>query len=633
MISDFAAALFSLTLLVILVFTVWTAFSNKPRQLLHRLYLVLGWVYGGWAIIMVLMWATPPTRTNLLQLLDSFSYLGVATSPLYFLIVYSFTRASEKLPRWWPVLFIIPTITIPICLTNNLHHLQYEVFSLVRSEIVFGPYVVVTGIHSYLCMIVSLLLLLRFSVRTQSKLFRAQGAMMALGGLCPLVTSLLATFSTLNLPITATPLSFAFLVLFNGIAIYQLNLLDITPMATQQVLDWISDCYLLLGNNGLVISFNKPFRDVFATRYGIEENRLLRDCIKKEDITKKTAIYNMITAIDSCRDSQSVISYEQPAMIERDGIMQKFYYVTEVSQLIVSGKSAGYVIIFKDITQNRRAMQQLQDSKNRMMEQERFAFLGQMMGGLAHNLKTPIMSISGCVSASEALVDECLSSIGDPMVNDDDYREIYCELQDWLKKILESTTYMSDIITAIKGQTVNASAYSDSCFNVDELFKRTSLLLRHELLSSECSLVTQCESTASLTIKGDINNLVQVLANLISNAIHAQKQTGGGQIILCAEQMDEIVRICVKDTGPGVPESVRNRLFREMVTTKGTQGTGLGLYISNAVIHGKYNGRMWCEDNPGGGAIFGLDIPLSPATSDGSHADLHQSLHSIEVYK
>ena len=71
------------------------------------------------------------------------------------------------------------------------------------------------------------------------------------------------------------------------------------------------------------------------------------------------------------------------------------------------------------------------------------------------------------------------------------------------------------------------------------------------------------------------------------------------------------MKIYVKDTGPGIPEKVRRRLFKEMVTSKGAQGSGLGLYISNAVVHGKFNGTMWCEDNPGGGAIFGMTIPLA----------------------
>ena len=83
------------------------------------------------------------------------------------------------------------------------------------------------------------------------------------------------------------------------------------------------------------------------------------------------------------------------------------------------------------------------------MEQERFAFLGQMIGGLAHNLKTPIMSISGCVVAAQALIDECEDSLDDPQVTQEDFREIYGEIREWFQKVKDSTSYMSDIITAI----------------------------------------------------------------------------------------------------------------------------------------------------------------------------------------
>ncbi|MEM5779673.1 MAG: histidine kinase N-terminal 7TM domain-containing protein, partial [Lawsonibacter sp.] len=294
--------------------------------------------------------------------------------------------------------------------------------------------------------------MVRFAQRNRSRLYIMQCSMLILGGLCPMVISVVATFSSLDVPITLTPLSFLPVLLFNGIAIYRFRLFDLTPVATQHILDWISDCYLILSDKGLVISYNKPFASVFASRYGITENRYLKDCVKEEDVSKKTAIYNMITAVDACREAQTTISYEQAATITREGVVQKNYYVTDVSQLIINEKLAGFVVIFKDISQLKKSMHQLQDSQNRMMEQERFAFLGQMIGGLAHNLKTPIMSISGCVSAADNLVDECLSSLEDPNVNSDDYREIYGEMRDWHQKILESTAYMSDIITAIKGQ-------------------------------------------------------------------------------------------------------------------------------------------------------------------------------------
>lgn len=627
MISSFSAAVFVLSLIVVVMFSVWSLYSRKHQYLLHRLYLFLMWDYALWAVIMLLMWLTPPDRVDLLQLLDGFSYLGTAISPFYLLICYTFTRSADKLPKWSFIPFVVPILAFLICLTNDWHHLQYQVFSVIRSEIVFGPFVFISGASGYICVVASMILLVNFARRNPSRLYIGQCAMLAIGGLCPFLVSILSTFSGLNFSIAATPLSFSFLVLFNGIAIYRLNLLDITPVATQHVLDWISDCYLILSPSGLIISYNKPFAAVFASRYGIMENRYLKDCVKEEDISKKTAIYNIMTAVDACREAQTTISYEQAVVLNRNGSVQKSYYVTDVSQLIINDKPAGFVVIFKDITQLKKSMQQLQDSQNRMMEQERFAFLGQMIGGLAHNLKTPIMGISGCISAADTLIDECLDSLDDPNVNNDDYREIYEEMRDWFQKIMESTAYMSDIITAIKGQATTVSASNTSLFTVDELIKRTTLLMRHELLSSGCTLTTEYKNPANITLHGDINNLVQVLGNLVTNAIYAQKQVGGGCITIGVEQEDGSIKIYVRDTGPGIPPSVRHRLFREMTTSKGAQGTGLGLYISNAVVHGKFNGTMWCEDNPGGGAIFGMTIPLPPS----AEAPLSDSPQSIDL--
>ena len=59
------------------------------------------------------------------------------------------------------------------------------------------------------------------------------------------------------------------------------------------------------------------------------------------------------------------------------------------------------------------------------------------------------------LSAAEALVEECTESLGDPDVTNEDFLEIYGEMRDWFGKVRESTAYMSDIITAIKGQAAN----------------------------------------------------------------------------------------------------------------------------------------------------------------------------------
>ncbi|MBQ3065920.1 MAG: hypothetical protein IJC98_06765 [Clostridia bacterium] len=70
------------------------------------------------------------------------------------------------------------------------------------------------------------------------------------------------------------------------------------------------------------------------------------------------------------------------------------------------------------------------------------------------------------------------------------------------------------------------------------------------------------------------------------------------------------MKIQILDRGTGISDNVAQKLFKSMVTSKGTMGTGLGLYISNAVIRGKFNGEMWGKNREGGGSIFGISIPM-----------------------
>ena len=152
---------------------------------------------------------------------------------------------------------------------------------------------------------------------------------------------------------------------------------------------------------------------------------------------------------------------------------------------------------------------------------------------------------------------------------------------EWFQRIRDATAYMSDIITAIKGQAATVNLSESTSFTISELVERSRLLMRHELQSGNCTLEVEGEDeNRDFTLHGDINNLVQVLNNLLSNAVYAQKQSGGGVITIGVKQDGDDLKIYVKDTGSGVKPQVKKRLFKEMITSKGTMGTGLGLYIS-----------------------------------------------------
>ncbi|MBP3334040.1 MAG: hypothetical protein J6M35_08355 [Clostridia bacterium] len=611
MISDFSVGILLIALAAIMIFFVWSRKAQKKRQLLHSLFLSLAAAYVSWIIPLIIMRFVPTDNQSLMYLLDCIMQPGGALcSPIYLCIAITFVSGNEKLSKWIKALFIFPIATIIISWTNPLHSLYYKQFSVVRSEIVFGPYILVSGALNYLFLVAAIIYMIRFGLKNKSALYWKQCILLTVSGLCPLLMSVYATFSGKEVPITATPLSFMVTLLFCGIAIFQLHMLDIRPIATEHILNAISDSYLVLSDDGLVIKYNRSFEELFAREYGITVSKKLIDCIRQEDVAQKSPVYNMIAALESSRQCETHISYEQAVTFTAGETAIKKHFVVDISPLEINGQISGFVIIFKDITQLRDSMKRLQDSQERMMEQERFAFLGQMIGGLAHNLKTPIMSISGCISAAEALVDECVDSIGDDNVTEDDYREIYDEMRDWFSKVKESTAYMSDIITAIKGQAANISTDDKVTFTIDEMLKRSQLLMRHELLGSGCRLNIIYDKSEEISLEGDINNLVQVIGNLLSNSIYAQKQTGGGEIEIEICHDESNLKILVKDRGTGISPKVLDKLFKSMVTSKGIMGTGLGLYISNAVIRSKFKGEMWGENREGGGSIFGISIPL-----------------------
>ena len=611
MVSNLALVIFACALVIITAFSIWSMRGERRKNLLHRLYLLVSVSLASWIIVVMCMRLADQDNEKVMFVLDCLMQPGGALcSPLYLCIAVTFVEGYERMRTWMKALFIMPVITVLVTWTNPLHHLQYVKFSVVRSEIEFGSYILVSGLCNYICLIAAITYMIRFAMKNKTMLYWKQCILFTLSGLCPLIVSVYATFSGNDVPISATPMSFIVTVVLNGIAIYSLHMLDITPVATKHILDAISDGYLILSEKDLVLNYNKTFANLFAQEYGIVENRHLSDCVRKEDIRQKTAVYNILTAIESSREGGTLISYEQAVTVSLNEKIQKKYFVVDVSPLEINGRISGFAVLFKDITQLRESMKKLQDSQERMMEQERMAFLGSMIGGLAHNLKTPIMSISGCISAAEDLVSECEESLSDPQVIEEDYREIYTEMRDWFQKVKDSTAYMSDIITAIKGQAANINTDDNSTFTIDEVLKRSMLLLRHELLNSSCQLKVDYDQNKVISLQGDINNLIQVVDNLLSNAIYAQKQVGGGEIEIQIYTDREHLHIAVKDRGQGISPNVREKLFKTMVTSKGTMGTGLGLYISNIVIKGKFSGHLWVRDREGGGSIFGIAIPL-----------------------
>lgn len=253
---------------------------------------------------------------------------------------------------------------------------------------------------------------------------------------------------------------------------------------------------------------------------------------------------------------------------------------------------------------------QIHDNQNILMERERLASLGQLIGGIAHNLKTPIMSVSGAAEGLTDLITEYEKSVGDSEVTIEDHHEIAKDMREWIDKIKSYTEYMSDVITAVKGQAVTMSEEQAVSFTLDELVKRVNILMKHELKNALVNLNVQMRVEADTTLKGNINSLVQVINNMISNAIQAYNGKSDSMINLVIDKIDNSIIISIQDFANGLPDSVKAKLFKEMITTKGKNGTGLGLFMSYSTIRAHFNGNISFETEKGKGTTFHISLPL-----------------------
>lgn len=248
-----------------------------------------------------------------------------------------------------------------------------------------------------------------------------------------------------------------------------------------------------------------------------------------------------------------------------------------------------------------------------IQEKSRLASLGQLIGGISHNVMTPIMSISGACEALGELIEEYCQSIGDKTVSEDDHMEIVKEMRDWLTKLKGYNSYMSDIISTVKKQSIQLNSECTGEFSIDEMVNRINTLKRYNLNFKKSSLNINLGVDPGTLIKGDISNLMQVIENIVTNAIHSYKDDATRQekiINIEIQKKYKFIEFSVRDFGRGIPEDIKSKLFRHMITTKGRNGTGVSLMLSYLTIKGKFEGDMWFESQEGIGTTFYFTVPI-----------------------
>lgn len=534
---------------------------------------------------------------------ENYIYIGTCFLPVCILFTGKiFSNPNYKLKRIDLFTLIIPITSLIILWTNNFHHLFYKVYSTNISKCVYGNWLIIHNIYSYTLLLIGIIYIIKASGKT-SGFFSKQSLLIIAGMSIPIVVNVLGTFKIIPMSVFITPISFAFAMVFFALAIFKFKFLGIAPIALRTVVNRMSDSYIILNENYVVTDFNNTFLNIFKLKdENIRDKNIIKFLEHHQDYGVDIAEFKQY--LNSVKGRTETVSFEQ-------GILpfNKFFTV-EINNIMDKNNFLGILILFKDITQHKQDIQTIQNNQDMLMEKERLASLGQLIGGISHNLKTPIMSISGAAEGLTDLINEYDASIGDPEVTNNDHHAIANDMREWITKIHSYTSYMSDIITAVKGQAVNLSENENNAFTVDELFKRVNILMKHEISNASLTLTLDVQVPSATTLVGDINSLVQVVNNLITNAIQSYNGRKGEEIKVLAKKLDNNLIISVIDHGCGMTKEVQDKLFNTMITTKGKNGTGLGMFMSYSTIKGHFNGDITFETEVNKGTTFNVILPL-----------------------
>jgi PAS domain S-box-containing protein len=277
------------------------------------------------------------------------------------------------------------------------------------------------------------------------------------------------------------------------------------------------------------------------------------------------------------------------------------YWIQIVKSPVFNARSevVGVQGVFWDVTDRRRAEEELRRANARLAETEKMRALGQMAAGIAHDFNN---ALAGILGFAELLQQR--SDLPD-------------EARQWLGKI---RTAAEDAGTVVRRMQSFARADADDDrrpVDLNELVTEVVELTRprwsDEARRRGASIDVSFARGEAPTVSANPAELRAVLTNLMLNAVQALP--AGGRIDLTTGRQGKTAFVCVRDNGVGMDEDTRSRCFEPFFTTKGVEGTGMGLAVCWAVAR-RHGGGISVESEPGRGSAFTLWLPV-PAVGAG----------------
>ncbi|EME71253.1 Signal transduction histidine kinase [Paramagnetospirillum caucaseum] len=259
------------------------------------------------------------------------------------------------------------------------------------------------------------------------------------------------------------------------------------------------------------------------------------------------------------------------------------------------------------------ALESLKAAQESLVQAEKLASLGALVGGVAHEINTPVGIALSCAShlADSTAAIAKLFEADDISV--DDFERFMATVKDTTGLILSNVERAAELIRSFKQVAVDRTSSERRRFDLAAYIRETLASLGPHLRQAGHAVRLACPD--GIVMDSYPGALSQVLGNFIMNSlVHGFDPGQLGTLSITVEQEEAgSVRLVYADDGKGVPEDHLGRIFDPFFTTRrGSGGSGLGLHIVYNLVTGPLGGSVAAESPEGGGTVFTLSMPLSP---------------------
>jgi signal transduction histidine kinase len=366
----------------------------------------------------------------------------------------------------------------------------------------------------------------------------------------------------------------------------QANALRATEARNRALLDAVPDSLYRLNRDGLVLERRAP-DDSRVRLHSQYEGRTLDDLLNSEIGGQLRAAIGQTLATG------------QPTVVEYEWRGGGGPHYREAR--IVPFEEDQVLALIRDVGEHKEAERQ----RDLYERGEKLRALGQMAGGIAHDLNQALAVVTGYV---ELALDDLERS---PETRNGS--ETHAFLRTASEAAAQGADAVKRLLTFARQHDQGPPESVDVGQVLQDTIRFTAPQWRDRAQAEGRPIQIDTDAAPGLVVFGWATALREALMNLVLNAVDALPN--GGTIRLTARRQDNMIVVEVADTGTGISPDVQTRIFEPFFTTKGEQGTGLGLAMVIGIVE-RHNGEIGVSSAEGQGTTFSLRLPAASAPAD-----------------